>query len=68
MIDGSVPIDIRLVLAIATIFIAGVAKGVTGMGLPTVTMGVLGAFMGRPTHRASDRHNSGDLQIILKRR
>ncbi|MBM1174786.1 sulfite exporter TauE/SafE family protein [Microvirga arabica] len=28
-----------------TFFLAGVVKGVTGMGLPTVAMGLLGAFM-----------------------
>lgn len=33
-------------LMIAAVFIlAGVVKGVTGMGLPTVAMGALGAFM-----------------------
>jgi len=58
----------NLAIIAITFVLAGTVKGVTGMGLPTVTMGVLGAFMGRPTHRASDRHNSGDLQIILKRR
>src|SRR5580692_7077270 len=46
MIDGSVPIDIRLVLAIATIFIAGVAKGVTGMGLPIAGVPILVALYG----------------------
>ena len=29
----------------ATFFAAGIVKGVTGMGLPTVAMGVLGAFL-----------------------
>lgn len=29
----------------ATFFLAGIVKGVTGMGLPTVAMGVLGALM-----------------------
>ncbi len=29
----------------ATFFLAGIVKGVTGMGLPTVAMGVLGAFL-----------------------
>lgn len=28
-----------------TLILAGIVKGVTGMGLPTVTMGVLGLFM-----------------------
>src|SRR5471030_2980149 len=46
MIDGSIPIDIRLVLAIATIFIAGVAKGVTGMGLPIAGVPILVALYG----------------------
>lgn len=32
-----------LVLAFTTFFAAGLVKGVTGMGLPTVAMGVLGA-------------------------
>lgn len=35
-----------LLAAIAvTFFIAGIVKGVTGMGLPTVAMGLLGAFI-----------------------
>jgi uncharacterized membrane protein YfcA len=35
-----------LILAIGlTFFLAGIVKGVTGMGLPTVAMGVLGALM-----------------------
>ena len=29
----------------ATFFVAGIVKGVTGMGLPTMAMGVLGAFI-----------------------
>jgi uncharacterized protein len=33
-----------LVIAL-TFFLAGIVKGVTGMGLPTVAMGVLGAIM-----------------------
>lgn len=33
-----------LALIAATFFIAGVVKGITGMGLPTVAMGVLGAL------------------------
>jgi uncharacterized protein len=42
MIDFSAP----HILAIAlTFFLAGIVKGVTGMGLPTVAMGVLGAIM-----------------------
>ena len=46
MIDGTIPIDIRLVLAIATVFIAGVAKGVTGMGLPVAGVPILVALYG----------------------
>lgn len=34
-----------LATVIGTFFIAGVVKGVTGMGLPTVAMGVLGALV-----------------------
>ncbi|MBD9529940.1 sulfite exporter TauE/SafE family protein [Paracoccus sp. PAR01] len=42
MTDISVP----LILAIgATFFAAGAVKGVTGMGLPTVAMGILGALI-----------------------
>ena len=42
MMDHSIP----LVAAIfATFFVAGIVKGVTGMGLPTVAMGVLGALI-----------------------
>lgn len=38
--------SIHLVLAVcATFFAAGVVKGVAGMGLPTVAMGVLGALI-----------------------
>ena len=40
MIDLSIA---TLVLAFTTFFAAGLVKGVTGMGLPTVAMGVLGA-------------------------
>jgi uncharacterized protein len=43
---GHIPIDVRLVLAIATIFIAGVAKGVTGMGLPVAGVPILVALYG----------------------
>ena len=32
-------------ILIATFILAGIVKGVTGMGLPTVTMGLLGLFM-----------------------
>jgi uncharacterized membrane protein YfcA len=37
---------IQLILIVTlTFFLAGIVKGVTGMGLPTVAMGVLGAIM-----------------------
>lgn len=42
MFDPSVPL---LATVAATFFVAGVVKGVTGMGLPTVAMGVLGAAL-----------------------
>ncbi len=34
-----------LVLILVTFFAAGAVKGMTGMGLPTVAMGVLGALL-----------------------
>jgi len=38
--------SINIVAAISVIFLfAGIVKGVIGMGLPTVAMGVPGAFM-----------------------
>lgn len=40
--DLSVPL---LVSVAVTFFVAGIVKGVTGMGLPTVAMGVLGALI-----------------------
>lgn len=43
---GMIDISIPLIFAIgATFFAAGTVKGVTGMGLPTVAMGVLGALI-----------------------
>lgn len=42
MFDLSIPLLIAL---LATFFAAGLVKGVTGMGLPTVAMGVLGALI-----------------------
>lgn len=42
MLDLSIPL---IVTVTATFFAAGVVKGVTGMGLPTVAMGVLGALI-----------------------
>ena len=39
-------LSVWLLLSIGlTFFLAGIVKGVTGMGLPTVAMGVLGAIM-----------------------
>jgi hypothetical protein len=38
-----------VVLITATFFCAGIVKGVTGMGLPTVAMGVLGALISPAT-------------------
>lgn len=49
MSDISFP---ALVLILVTFFAAGAVKGVTGMGLPTVAMGVLGALLS-PLHAAS---------------
>ena len=34
-----------MLMVFATFIVAGIVKGVTGMGLPTVAMGVLGLFM-----------------------
>nr|WP_272930713.1 sulfite exporter TauE/SafE family protein [Acetobacter persici] len=34
-----------IAVVVATFFAAGVVKGVTGMGLPTVAMGVLGSLL-----------------------
>jgi len=42
MTDLSAPYDLAILLAF---FVAGLVKGVTGMGLPTVAMGVLGTIM-----------------------
>jgi uncharacterized membrane protein YfcA len=46
VIDGSIPIDARLGIAIAAILLAGVAKGVTGMGLPVAGVPILVALYG----------------------
>ncbi|WP_312410735.1 TSUP family transporter, partial [Shinella sp.] len=43
MIDLSDPL--LLVAVAATFLVAGIVKGVTGMGLPTVAMGVLGGLL-----------------------
>lgn len=37
--------DLAFFLVFATFLVAGMVKGVTGMGLPTVAMGVLGAIL-----------------------
>src|SRR5476649_2098358 len=42
MTDFSAP---RILAISLTFFLAGIVKGVTGMGLPTVAKGVLGAIM-----------------------
>lgn len=42
MLDHSLPV---IATIIATFFVAGLVKGVTGMGLPTVAMGILGAML-----------------------
>lgn len=42
MFDYSLPLIAAIV---ATFFAAGIVKGVTGMGLPTVAMGVLGSLL-----------------------
>lgn len=42
MFDFSIPL---IATVAATFFVAGIVKGVTGMGLPTVAMGVLGALI-----------------------
>jgi uncharacterized membrane protein YfcA len=41
--DGYSPLLIAIIAT--TFFVAGVVKGVTGMGLPTLAMGVLGALL-----------------------
>jgi uncharacterized membrane protein YfcA len=46
MIDASIPVDARLIVAIAAIFLAGIAKGVTGMGLPVAGVPILVALYG----------------------
>ena len=39
------PFAMRSGVVVATFVVAGFVKGVTGMGLPTVAMGVLGTLM-----------------------
>jgi uncharacterized membrane protein YfcA len=46
MIDASIPVDARLLVAVAAIFLAGIAKGVTGMGLPVAGVPILVALYG----------------------
>jgi uncharacterized membrane protein YfcA len=46
MIDGTIPVDWRLAVAIATVLMAGIAKGVTGMGLPVAGVPILVALYG----------------------
>ena len=46
MIDGTIPIDFRFVIAVATVLLAGVAKGVTGMGIPVAGVPILVALYG----------------------
>src|SRR5579871_4084479 len=44
--EGMSGLSLSLLIAVAaTFFVAGLVKGVTGMGLPTVAMGVLGTLM-----------------------
>jgi len=44
--DRAEPISTSILIAVAaTFFLAGIVKGVTGMGLPTLAMGVLGAML-----------------------
>lgn len=40
-----IPNELWWLLVLGTFFVAGGVKGITGMGLPTVAMGVLGALM-----------------------
>ena len=46
MIDIGVPVDIRLAFAVLTIVLAGVAKVVTGMGIPVAGLPILVALYG----------------------
>jgi uncharacterized membrane protein YfcA len=46
VIDGTIPIDFRFAIAVATIVLAGVAKGVTGMGIPVAAVPILVALYG----------------------
>jgi uncharacterized protein len=44
--DVSVPLDARLLVALCAVVLAGIAKGVTGMGLPVVGVPLLVALYG----------------------
>jgi uncharacterized membrane protein YfcA len=46
VIDGTIPVDWRLIVALLTVVLAGVAKGVTGMGLPVAGVPILVALYG----------------------
>jgi uncharacterized membrane protein YfcA len=46
LIDGTIPIDVRFGIAVATILLAGVAKGVTGLGIPVAAVPILVALYG----------------------
>ena len=46
MFDGTVPLDWRIAPACAAILLAGIAKGVTGMGMPIVGVPILVALYG----------------------
>ncbi|MBL8665905.1 MAG: sulfite exporter TauE/SafE family protein, partial [Rhodospirillales bacterium] len=40
-----IPLDLALVVAIAVFLLAGMVKGLIGMGLPTIAMGLLAVIM-----------------------
>jgi uncharacterized membrane protein YfcA len=46
MPDSTIPIDFRLLIAVVTVLLAGVAIGVTGMGLPVAGVPILVALYG----------------------
>lgn len=46
MPDHVIPLDWRIAVAVATVIIAGIAKGVTGMGLPVAGLPILVALYG----------------------
>jgi hypothetical protein len=44
--------DLAEVAALAAVFaVAGIVKGVIGLGLPTIAMGLLGTWMAHPKPR-----------------